>query len=127
MKNVFIIFISLGLILAACTSQAGRGAAEATESYITALAEKDKVMITNLSCKDWEESAILEIDGLLSVEAEVSDLSCDVTGNDSESTLVTCNGSLDLTYNDEIRAIDLSRRTYYLQEEGGQWRVCKYQ
>ena len=45
---------------------------------------------------------------------------------DGDNTLVNCTGTLDLTYNDEIRAIDLSLRTYYLQEVDGQWKVCEY-
>lgn len=127
MKKLVYLFLLLGFILVACSSEEGRGAAGAAEDYINALANKDKALITNLSCKEWEESAILEVDGLLSVEAAVSNLACGITGEEGDSTLVNCTGSLDLTYNDEIRAIDLSRRTYYLQEIDGQWRVCSNQ
>lgn len=123
-KTVFYVFL-LSFILTACSNGSGDAAAT-TEDYIRALADKDKSMITNLSCKEWEESAIMEIDGLLSVEAEVNDLSCEVAGEDGDFTLVNCTGSLDLTYNDEIRAIDLSRRTYYLDQVDGQWLVCEY-
>ncbi len=126
MKRVFFLLLFVGILISACANQAGAGAAEAAENYIQALADQDKAQITNLSCKEWEESAILEVDGLLSVEAEVSNLSCEITGKEGEDTLVSCSGSLDLTYNDEIRAIDLSRRTYYMRQEDGQWRVCRY-
>jgi len=124
-KTIYLVFI-LGLLLAACNGEEDGGAASATEDYIRALANKDKALTTNLSCQEWEESAILEIDGLLSVDASISNLACEVTGQEGESTLVNCSGSLDLAYNDEIRAIDLSRNTYYLQEIDGQWRVCQY-
>ena len=124
-KAVTFIFL-FAFLATACGGGGESGAAAVAEEYVRALAGKDKAVITNLSCNEWEESAILEIDGLLSVDAEVSELSCGVTGTDGDSTLVVCNGSLDLTYNDEIRSIDLSRRTYYLQENDGQWQVCEY-
>ncbi len=126
MKKPIILLFILFLLLTACSAGNDNNAAMAAEQYIQALAEKNKAVITNLSCPEWEESAILEIDGLLSVEAEVNDLSCEATGEDGDSTIVVCNGSLDLTYNDEIRAIDLSRRAYYLQENDGIWQVCEY-
>ena len=126
MKKLIFYMMLICLVISACSNDSTAGAATTTEDYINALADKDKSIITNLSCKDWEESAILEIDGLLSVEAEVNDLRCDVEGEEGESTLVKCKGSLDLTYNDEIRAIDLSRRTYYLEQVDGQWLVCEY-
>jgi hypothetical protein len=126
MKRLIFLMLFLGLMISACSGDSGNGAATATEQYIRALSAKDKALITNLSCKEWEESAILEVDALLSVESEVKDLSCAVTGEDGDNTLVVCSGSLDLTYNDEIRAIDLSRRTYYLQQTNGQWQVCEY-
>ena len=69
----------------------------------------------------------MEVDALLSVGAEVSDLSCKVTHENGDESFVVCNGSLDLTYNDELRSIDLSRRTYTLRQEDGQWRVCSYE
>lgn len=126
MRKTFLFLFLIGLFITGCANQTSEGAADAAENYIRALASQDKAQITNLSCKEWEESAILEVDGLLSVEAEIANLSCEVTGEEGEDTLVSCSGSLDLTYNDEIRSIDLSRRTYYLREEDGQWRVCQY-
>lgn len=127
MKRAMFLILGLGLMISACGGEANDGAGLAAEQYIRALSDKDKAQITNLSCMEWEESAILEIDGLLSVESEVRELSCETVGEEGDDTLVVCNGSLDLTYNDEIRAIDLSRRTYHLQQVEGQWRVCSYQ
>jgi hypothetical protein len=127
MKRAMVLILVFGLIISGCGSKSDDGAALATEQYIRALSAKDKAQITNLSCKEWEESAILEVDGLLSVESEISELSCETVGEEGDDMLVICSGSLDLTYNDEIRAIDLSRRTYHLQQVEGQWRVCSYQ
>ena len=125
-KIVFTLLLISIIVLSSCGSQAGSNAASAASDYINALAEKNKSQVTALSCKDWEESATLEVDALLSVDAAVSELNCEITGEDNTGTYVVCSGSLDLTYNDEIRAIDLSRKTYTLVQEDGQWRVCSY-
>jgi len=114
------------MVLAGCRAQSESNAAAAAKNYMIALAEKNKAQVIALSCKEWEESATLEVDALLSVEASISNLNCEITGEEDTDTYVVCSGSLDLTYSDEIRAIDLSRRTYTLRQEDGQWRVCSY-
>ncbi|MDO9545368.1 MAG: hypothetical protein Q7J07_01285 [Pelolinea sp.] len=127
MKKILFIFLLILLFLVTgCSSQTGPSADEAANDYIIALSEKNKPQVVALSCKEWEESAILEVDALLSVDAAVSDLNCTITGESVSEATVICEGSLDLTYSDEIRAIDLSRRTYTLLNEDGQWRVCSY-
>jgi len=125
-KFVFLLTALLIMVLAGCGGQSESNAAAAAENYMIALAEKKKAQVVALSCKEWEESATLEVDALLSVEASISNLNCEITGEEDTDTYVVCSGSLDLTYNDEIRAIDLSRRTYTLRQEDGQWRVCSY-
>ena len=127
-KSVFLfLFLSvLVFLLSNCSGQVNYSADEAVNNYIIALAEKNKPQVVALSCKEWEESAILEIDALLSVDAAVSDINCKVVDETETEAAVVCSGSLDLTYNDEIRAIDLSRRTYTLRNEDSQWRVCSY-
>jgi len=82
--------------------------------------------VLNLACKAWEEQASLEVDALLSVGAELNNVQCQIEKEEGDYTLVKCSGLLDLTYDDEIRSIDLSKRTYYMQMEDGQWRVCSY-
>ncbi len=127
MKKIVITLLVISIIvLSSCKSQKESNAASAAENYIIALAEKSKPQVVALSCKEWEESANLEVDALLSVDAVVTGLNCEISGEDNMGTYVVCSGSLDLTYDDEIRAIDLSRRTYILRQEDGQWRVCSY-
>lgn len=127
MKKIVITLLLISIIvLSSCKSQKESNAAAAAENYIIALAEKNKSQVVALSCKEWEESANLEVDALQSVDAVVTGLKCEVSGKDKTGTYVVCSGSLDLTYNDEIRAIDLSRRTYILRQEDSQWRVCSY-
>jgi uncharacterized membrane protein YvbJ len=53
-----ILFIS---VLAACNN-GQNGAAQAIVAYIQALSKKDTVQISNLSCADWEQNALLEVD-----------------------------------------------------------------
>jgi len=125
-KIMSMILLFLILLLTACNNNDVSGAINSVEKYITALADKNKSQAIALSCKEWEESATLEVDALMSVEASVVDLQCDITGEEGEDTFVVCSGSLDLTYDDEIRAIDLSRRTYTVRQEDGQWRICSY-
>lgn len=125
-KFVFILVILSIIVLSGCRGGGESNAAKTTENYIIALSEKDKTQVIALSCKEWEESATLEVDALLSVDASITGLNCEITGKEDTDTYVICTGSLDLTYNDEIRAIDLSRRTYTLRQEDGQWRVCSY-
>jgi len=128
MKKVVILFFVLTIVfVAGCGNQASDSASEAAKQYILALAEKDKPRVVSLSCNEWEESAILEVDALLSVGASVSNLECKIVDQNDSQADVVCTGNLDLTYNDEVRAIDLSRKTYSLSQEDGQWRVCSYQ
>ena len=125
--NVYILCLTLMLLLVNCSNQAEIDAAKVTENYIVALSEKKKPEIISLSCKEWEESAVLEVDALLSVGASLSELNCEVSGKEEDNTLVKCSGSLDLTYDDEVRALDLSHGVYKLRKEDGQWRVCSYE
>lgn len=127
MKRLFYLFALIALLSVSCSPADSSDAAGVLEQYIQALANKDKAVITNLSCNEWEESAILEVDALLSVEAVIKDLACEISGEDGEDIFVVCGGSLDLTYKDEIQSIDLSRRTYTLRHIDGQWRVCSYE
>jgi len=113
-------------ILNGCASAVKSDSANAALEYLKALSEKDKTKVINLSCKSWEEKASLEVDALLSVGAALNNVQCKVTGNKGDYQLVVCTGMLDLTYNDEIRSIDLSPRVYSMSLEDGQWRVCSY-
>lgn len=127
MKKIFFCFLLVFIFfLSSCTGKTSYSADVAARNFIIALAEKNKPQVVALSCKEWEESAILEVDALLSVGAAVTGLKCQITEESGSEATVICSGSLDLTYNDEIRAIDLSRRTYALKNEDGQWRVCSY-
>jgi len=123
--KLFVAIIAV-MFLFSCVDKTNVDPAQASIDYLTALAEKDKTALINLSCTSWEEQASLEADSLLSVGASLNNVSCNVKGEEGVYSLVNCTGSLDLTYGEEIRSIDLSSRTYYLALEEGKWRVCAY-
>lgn len=113
-------------MVAACTPTES-GPSESAVAYLNALEQKDKTKISTYSCKQWEEQAYMEVDALLSVSAELDGLSCSTKEIREDSAIVECTGKLNLTYDSEIRSIDLSKRTYSMKKEDGLWRVCSYQ
>lgn len=120
-----LVIIIYAILIAGCN--AGQNdAAQTIEAYIKALSNRDSVRISNLSCSDWEQSALLEIDSLTAVGSKVVDLSCTQTGQTGEDTYVSCTGMLSLEYNGEAQQIDLSTRTYIARQEDGEWRMCGY-
>jgi hypothetical protein len=117
--------ILLTVALVGCSSGKS-GAVQAIESYIQALGAKDATSISNLSCADWEKSALLEVDSLTAVGSKVENLQCKEAGQSGNDTWVTCMGVLALDYNGEAQQIDLSTRTYIARQEDGEWRMCGY-
>ena len=117
--------ILIAYILTACGSRQN-DASQAIEAYIHALSNKDAVQISNLSCADWEQNALLEVDSLTAVGSKVENLTCKQTGQDGADTYVSCTGVLSLDYNGEAQQIDLSTRTYIARQEDGEWRMCGY-
>ena len=112
------------LWLPACGSSSDSAPAKAVEDYLTALVEKDANRLTTLSCGEWEEDALLELDSFQAVTARLEGLACEQTGTDGETSLVLCNGRIIATYNEEDQELDLSVRTYQVVQEGGEWLVC---
>lgn len=102
------------------------GSAQAVEGYYQALAEKDKDRLINLSCVDWEQSALMELDSLTGVGSELNEIKCQETSIEGENSLVTCSGELALDYNGELQSLALDGRTIVVRIEDGEWRVCGY-
>jgi hypothetical protein len=120
----FVVFI-YAILLVSCKNEKN-GATHAIEAYIQALSNRDSIQISNLSCSNWEQNALLEVDSLTAVGSKVVDLACKQTGQDSNDTYVSCTGMLSLDYNGEAQQIDLSTRTYIAHQEDGEWRMCGY-
>ena len=101
-------------------------AAVAVENYYAALVSKDAAKVSNLACKDWEEQALLEMDGFQAVKAVLDNVVCKEAGTDNGATLVGCTGNIALTYNTEQQSLDVSRQVYRVVQQGGDYLVCGY-
>jgi predicted small secreted protein len=129
MKKLVFALLALTLVLAACSSPSGAvsGAPKAVEDYLTALVGQDADKISTLSCADWEETALLELDSFQGVTARVDAPACAETGTEGDASLVTCTGKIIATYNNEDQELPLDSRVYKVVQEGGNWLVCGYQ
>ena len=121
---LFIVLIA-NLLLTACASASNSDApAKAVEDYWNVIVEKDAERLPTLVCGAWEEDALTALDALQAVSARLEDVACSQTGTDGTTALVNCTGKMVLTYDTEDQEIDLSRSTYEVVEEGGDWLVC---
>ncbi len=128
MKKLLLILVIVAGLLAACSGGSGSasGAPKAVEDYLQAEVTQDQAKISTLSCKAWEQSALLELDSFQGVTAKVENPACTVSGKDGDTSLVTCSGNIVATYNNENQTLPLNSRTYKVVQEGGEWRVCGY-
>ena len=112
------------LLFTACASGGDHAPAKAVEDYLNALVAKDADRLSTLSCGDWEDDALLELDSFQAVNTRLEGLACEQTGTDGNTALVLCNGKIIATYDTENQELDLSVRTYQVVQEGGEWLVC---
>lgn len=125
-RGLIVLIVGL-LFLGGCVqSGSGDAAAKTVETYLQALVDGNVDQMANLSCKDWEEQAMLELDSFQGVEASLADVSCRQTGAEGQTSLVECQGKIQATYNNEQQEFDLSGRVYQVAQEGGELRVCGY-
>jgi hypothetical protein len=126
-RKVFLILILVmvaNLLLSACTSKSNDAPAKAVENYLNALVAKDVDRLTTLSCSDWEDDALLELDSFQAVTTRLDGMACSQTDTDGDTALVLCKGKIIATYGNEDQEMDLSTRTYQVVQEGGDWLVC---
>lgn len=119
-----IVMMSFVFLLVSCSSGSQSAAPMAVEHYLQALVDEDANRISTLVCKDFEQQARLELDSFIGVKASLKDVACNQNGMDGEIVLVTCNGSIVATYNNEQQELPLTGRVYRVVMEGGDWRVC---
>ncbi|MCS7011356.1 MAG: hypothetical protein N2049_09230 [Anaerolineales bacterium] len=115
----------LTFVLTACGPRADL-AAQTVERYLEALVAADRDQIVALSCAEWEEFAVLEVDSLMAVTARLEQLACTSTPDPAGGFSVTCSGKLIATYGNEDQEIDLSLRTYHVVEQNGEYLMCGY-
>ena len=118
--------ILLVLLLANCSGTSSGDAASGVENYLDALIKKDAALLVNYACTAFETEANTEMDSLAAVTVSLKDMSCKIAGQDGDTTLVACSGSLVANYDGEDLEINLADRTYEVVHEGGEWRVCGY-
>ncbi len=123
-KRLLLVLIILGL--SACSGQGSSNASTAVENYLTALVAKDANQIINYSCAAWEENARQELRTFDAITVKLQDLSCQESGQEGETNLVSCTGKIVANYGNEILEIDLSERDFQAVNEGGEWRMCGY-
>jgi hypothetical protein len=121
---IVLTIIMAALLLAACASGKEDAPAQAVEDYLNALVAKDADRLSTLSCGEWEDDALLELDSFQAVSARLEGVTCEQTGTDGDTALVLCKGNIVATYNEEDQELDLSVRTYEVVQEGGEWLVC---
>ena len=126
MRTFFLILILVILtnLLSACASKSNDAPVKAVEDYLNALVAKDSDRLTTLSCSDWEDDALLELDSFQAVTTKLDGLACTQTGTDGDTALVLCTGKIIATYNNEDQELDLSVRTYQVVQQDGNWLVC---
>ena len=124
----FLLLVMLVLVFGSAGCAPSSNSATVVEDYYKALVAKDRGRFVNLICADWEAAAMLEFDSFGAVEAELDGVSCEKSGTDGDNTLVTCKGSLSVTYRGEDnRLLSLEDNTYRVIKEGGEWRMCGYE
>ncbi len=116
--------IVAALVWTACSAGNQDAPAKAVEDYLNALVAKDADRLSTLSCGEWEDDALLELDSFQAVTARLEGVACEQTGTDGDTALVLCKGNIVATYNNEDQELDLSVRTYQVVQEGGEWLVC---
>ena len=122
---IMLIVLFTTMFLTACAAGGEKNAAaKAVQDYLNALVSKDENRLVTLSCKDWEDSALLEMDSFQAVTARLDGLACAQTGTDGNTALVVCQGKIISTYNNEDQELELSVRTYQVVQQGGEWLVC---
>jgi len=128
-KAMLVIFSLLcASFLTSCQkSDQNEDASIAIETYLQALAARDFNKMVNSSCAPWEGQAKVEFDSFTAVKLELSNLACKETGQQNNTKLVSCNGTIIANYGAEDLEINIADRTYRATQEGGEWRMCGYQ
>ena len=82
-NTLFVLVFVMGIfVLAACGGGSADAAAKPVEMYLEALVSQDVDMIPNVTCSEWEDQAVLELDAFMGVEASLDEVSCSVSGEE---------------------------------------------
>jgi len=125
LRLILFSIVLLPLFLSACNGDTD-DPADAIQSYIQALVDKDIDHISTLACAAREADARAEVESFTAVTVSLQDMACQESGKDGDITLVACTGKIIANYGNEIQEIDLSARTFQAVFEAGEWRMCGY-
>jgi hypothetical protein len=125
LKNPWSLLLALALFAAGCQGGQG-GAASAIEKYLQARATSDVDQMTLLSCPAWEAQARVESASFKSMNAKLDGVTCQISGSEGGSTLVTCQGQIVTTYQGEARQWSVGDHPFKVVQQDGEWRMCGY-
>lgn len=124
--RIFRLFLLIiPLLLLSCSSQRDLPA-EIVESYYRFLLQKDLNQMLSLVCLQAEGQARTDYESFSAVTAELKDLHCVSSQTEQGTASVTCKGKILANYGNEVLEIDLSRFTFNVIQEAGDWRLCGY-
>lgn len=123
--SLLIMLLIFQLFFAACASQAELPA-QVIEAYYQALTKKDLNTMISLACPEWEEQARNEYNSFGAVTTQLQGLRCQTTSQEQAKARVNCQGKIIANYGNEVLEIDLSKLTFELVQQGGNWRFCGY-
>ena len=123
--TLLVVLLICQLVLAACASSTELPA-QVMEDYYQALTKKDLNTMISLACSEWEEQARNEYNSFGAVSTELQDLQCQTLSQDQAKAVVNCRGKIVANYGNEVLEIDLSKFTFKLVQQGGNWRFCGY-
>ena len=129
-KTVVVLAASLAItvLLPACGGASPeQSAAAAVQSYWQAMVDRDLDKVVELSCAGWETQARTEFNSFSAVKLALDHVACQPAGQAGPVVQVTCTGAIIANYGAEDLTIDIAGRTYKVENEGGEWRMCGYQ
>jgi hypothetical protein len=101
-------------------------AAAAVLAYIEARARADVEQVQALSCPAWKSQAATEAVSFRSMNAQLDEVACSVSGADGGFTLVGCTGKIVTRYGTETREWDLAAFVWRAVDDAGAWKMCGY-
>lgn len=120
--------LSILFLLVSCSGRTDEDlAGKAVEAYLQALVSENADHLATLSCAAWEEQAVMEVDAFVGVSASLNNVVCKQTGTENGDALVSCQGEILATYNNEQQSLPLEGLVYQVVQERGDWLVCGYQ
>jgi hypothetical protein len=132
MKTLLAILVSIPLVFLAVGCKPSQAVPVQTmQAYLTAFSAKDENTLISLTCKEWQDQALLEYDSFGNVTTELKAVTCKLTGQSTNAQgekvySVNCTGAISASYNGELRTFDLSKRVYQVVDRGGSLQVCGY-